>query len=203
MAAYSLPFFSKSASELISEGYLSDIEVRILENKEKIDSKIWPEIHRRGIVESEVRNGTIVSVAKENYDAGRKVMILTRHIDHGNRLRSLLESRAVPVCFISGKDSTEVRNARQKEFTEDRLVLISSEIFGEGVDLPCVSTLILTDGGASEVSTIQHAGRGLRIKAGGGKLIVYDFQDASKFLKTHSEKRIATYKGEGFSVTRL
>jgi superfamily II DNA or RNA helicase len=203
LAAYGLPFFSKSASELIAEGYLSDIEVRIISNPEKIDSKIWPEIHRRGIVESETRNGMIVSMAKENYDAGRKVMILTRHIDHGNRLKSLLESKAVPVCFISGKDSTEVRNTTQKEFTEGNLVLISSEIFGEGVDIHCISTLILAGGGASDVATVQHAGRGLRIKDDGGKLIVYDFSDSSKFLKNHSKKRADTYENEGFKIVKL
>ena len=76
--------------------------------------------------------------------------------------------------------------------------MIASPIFDEGVDLPEINSLIIAPGGKSEWKTIQKIGRGLRKKASNKPLIVYDFIDASRFLKKHSRARMKIYEKEGF-----
>lgn len=199
MALMGNVIYSKMAEEGIEEGYLSDIEIRIIDNPDPrmgID-ETWQEIYDRAIVTSTIRNLSVVDLAEKEFKLGKKILILIRIIEHGEILKRMLDRRNVTSAFIHGGHGSDIREEVKKEFNEKGdFVLIASPIYDEGVDLPMVNVLIKASGGRSEVKTIQHVGRGLRPKK--EKLIVYDFYDHSKYLEEHSLERIRVYKEEGF-----
>lgn len=201
--------YTKLAEEGIAEGYLSNIEVRIVKNSEEVlfcDAKPkWQEVYKSGMVHSENRNSLIVNAVNEMHKLGKKQMVLVRYIEHGKILQRMLKRRYnIRSIFLSGKDPACFREQVKGKFNiqdmkKGGFVLIASTIFDEGVDIPEINVLVHAAGGKSETKTIQKTGRGLRLKEGGEKLIVYDFNDVNtKFLDKHSKKRIATYKKEGF-----
>lgn len=193
--------YSKLALTGIKEGFLSEIEVVIINNDEEVGGASWQNIYEAGIVQSIHRNRMITDRVSEAFIQKKRIMILVRYIRHGQILKNFLEEFCnVPAVFLSGKDTAERREEVKEKFNkEGGFVLIASPIFDEGVDIPEINVLIHAAGGKSEVKTIQKTGRGLRLKKDNEKLIVYDFNDRNtKFLKQHSKKRIKTYKQEGF-----
>lgn len=195
--------YSKLAEEGIEEGYLSGIEVKIIDSLDDslsvsmVADGEWQEIYDKAIVKSVIRNTTIVDLAEKEFKLGKKILILVRIIEHGEILKRMLAERKIDFAFIHGGHESEVREEVKRNFNEKGdFVLIASPIYDEGVDLPMVNVLIKASGGKSEVKTIQHVGRGLRPKK--ENLIVYDFYDHSKFLEEHSQERIRVYKEEGF-----
>ena len=162
------------------------------------DGRTWQEIYESGIVRSHERNASIYAVAKKHFKQRKKVMILVRRILHGEILEAMFVAANTPAVFLQGSDSAEYREETKDLFNEKGdFILIASTIFDEGVDIPEVNVLIIAAGGKSEVKTIQRIGRGLRKKKVGG-VLVYDFNDASKFLLRQSQNRIKVYQKEGF-----
>jgi len=193
--------YSKMAKEGIKDGFLSGIEVEIINNSEEVGGNSWQSIYEKGIVQSTERNRMIANRVDEAFARKKRIMILVRYIRHGEILKDFLEEwYNVPSIFLSGKDTAKKREEIKEKFNnEGGFVLIASPIFDEGVDIPEINVLMHAAGGKSEVKTIQKTGRGLRLKKDNENLLVYDFNDKnSKFLDKHSKKRIKTYKQEGF-----
>lgn len=190
--------YSKPAEEGIKEGHLSNIKMEIIDCPTVYTGKNWQEIYDNGIVHSFERNSSICETAIKHFKQGKKVMILVRRIKHGQILEAMCVAAFVPAIFLKGSDSADHRIAVKELFSEKNdFILVASTIFDEGVDIPEVNVLIIGSGGKSEVKTIQRVGRGLRKKKVGG-VLVYDFNDASKFLDKHSIDRIKVYQKEGF-----
>ena len=202
MAITGASIYQLKTTKLIDSGYLSDIEVKIIDNPEIIDKeeKGWQEIYRVGIVQSEARNQKIVDRIEKMYEQKKKIMVLVKHIEHGEILQRMLTDESdIPAIFIWGAHESEEREKIKNEFSVNGdFVLIASPIYDEGIDLPKINVLIIASGGKSEWKTIQKIGRGLRKKSDKSQLIVYDFYDHSKFLKEHSQERIMIYEREGF-----
>jgi len=198
MAIVGEPIYQLKTMELIERGDLCNIEMTIVPNMEEVRGS-YAAVYRAGIVHSEPRNDMVVNIARSDFEVGRRVMILIRIIEHGEILKGMFEDLGIPCEFLSGRDSSAIRSNTKTEFDKHgAFVLISSVIFSEGVDIPNVNTVIIAAGGKSEVKAIQQVGRGLRKKEDGSVLKVYDFVDASKYLRAHSMKRVQIYKKENF-----
>jgi len=198
MAVTGPSIYERKSMDLIEEGYLSNIKMEIIDCPTIYTGKDWQEIYDKGIVRSFDRNSSICLTAIKHFKEGKKVMILVRRIRHGEILEQMCVAAFVPAIFLKGSDSADHRVAVKELFSEKSdFILIASTIFDEGVDIPEVNVLIIGSGGKSEVKTIQRVGRGLRKKKVGG-VLVFDFNDASKFLNKHSIDRIKVYQKEGF-----
>lgn len=198
MAVTGPPIYERRSTELIEDGYLSNIEIKIEKSPLLYSGRNWQEIYELGIVRSVERNSLIYAIAEKHFKEGKKVMILVRRIKHGEILENMFVTVFTPAVFLRGSDKAEYRQETKDLFNEKGdFILIASPIFDEGVDIPEINVLIIAAGGKSEVKTIQRIGRGLRKKKE-GKLLVYDFDDASKFLDKHSAERVEIYRKEGF-----
>jgi hypothetical protein len=70
-----------------------------------------------------------------------------------------------------------------------------------GVDIKCLSALILAGGGKSYVKALQRIGRVIRSYPGKKFAAIVDFYDDIKYLKAHSINRCKIYMTEnGFKV---
>jgi superfamily II DNA or RNA helicase len=194
-----------ASKELIDNGVLSNLVVRMVKNPERLFEGDYHEVYQRAVVDSDIRNAIILRIVKKEFSEGKKILVLVTRVEHGERIAKNLCSLALPCVFLSGRDESALREATKQLFIEDKhFILVATAIFDEGIDLPDINVLVLTGSGNSEIKAIQRIGRGLRKKSDGSKLTVYDFNDSGiKYLKEHSKKRYEIYKKEGFPINDL
>ena len=158
----------------------------------------YPTAYKEGIVENEEMLSKVVEWTKVFHSLNLGTLILVEEIEHGKSIDTALWNATggmfIPHQFISGKETSEVRDNALKEFAKRELpVLISSRILDEGVDVPTIDALILAGSRKSTIKTLQRLGRGLR----GERLIAVEFANfCQKHLLKHSLERLEDYKAE-------
>lgn len=189
--------------ELIEKGWLANAEVFYLTPRFKQLQGYfnYQEIYNLQIVNNEYRNKLIIQTALQEYMDGRKVLILVTQVDHGEILLGLVDTfimEGIPprVVFMNGKSKDRNRDMNQYD------IIIATQIYDEGYDLPSLDCLILAAGGKSSIKLTQRIGRVLRIKPDGRMAKIYDFVDAIKYLKSHYVKRRKILENE-FIVTNI
>lgn len=152
-------------------------------------------IYRKCIVDNYFRNEIIAMIAESEVKRG-PVLVLCDWVQHVMNIVQIAGFK-----YATGQTSNikKVLN----DFETLGGVLVASPIFGEGVNIPSLSTIIMASSNESHIKTLQNIGRGLRMH-GAGVVHVYDFLDGTnKHLLKHSEHRLALYKEEGFQVELL
>lgn len=168
----------------------------------------YHDAYRTCIVDNRYRNDLIGAICLKERERG-PVMVLVNWIEHVGAILDVMP-RGVSAIDVTGNNSSDDIQARL-DMLRNREVdcLVATDVFGEGVDIPSVATVVLAAGGQSHIKLLQRVGRGLRVTDGKSTLHVYDFIDSmNKYLLTHSEKRRKLYIQEGFqdkyvSVTEL
>lgn len=132
-------------------------------------------------------------------------LILVTHIEHGNillnKFNKITKSKNIIFIHGSSKDREKNRKLILDGFYD---IVIASDIFKEGVDIPNLKCLILACGGKSSVALIQRIGRLLRLFPGKDKAIIYDFADDCKYLRSHYKRRLELLKGiKSFQVNEI
>ena len=83
-------------------------------------------------------------------------------------------------------------------------VLIATTILDEGVDVPNINAMIYARGGKSIRKLLQGVGRGLRKKADGSNLRIYDFIDNTAYvLIKQSQQRLEILQKEKFVTKKF
>jgi superfamily II DNA or RNA helicase len=188
--------YSIDRKKLIQEKFLSDAEVFIytpaFDTKE--DKFLnYSEIYKKHIVENVDRNKYIIENVKMYNAMGKKILVLVSQIEHGQYLFDHFEVENKIYCHGSS-------NNREQDLSKFD-VIVASNIFNEGVDLPSLDVLILASGGKSSIQMTQKIGRVLRPQLG-KKAIIVDFNDLPKHLILHSKRRRAILE-EDFEVTSI
>lgn len=182
-----------NASFLIERGYLVKPTIYFLPIDMKINAKNYANVYKHGIVENEERNLKIAKLANIYKEKGNNILILCKHISHGNMLESLIPDS----IFLHGEHSAK---KRKEHIDKIRLggsnVTIASVIFDEGIDVRSLDTLILAGSGKSPTRALQRVGRILRPFAGKNQVTVFDFLDKCQYLNEHSLRRKQIYKTE-------
>ena len=109
-------------------------------------------------------------------------------------------------AFLSGRDETIRRLRIMREFRAGRIdLIIVTNIWSEGVNVPEIGALILAGGGKARHKVIQRIGRGLRVVEGKNYLAVFDFLDShsKKYLLGHSRQRLNAVEDAGFAHETL
>jgi superfamily II DNA or RNA helicase len=190
---------------LISRGYSAKPTIQLTTiSQPQIDkSATWQQAYAAGVVENEYRNNVIVDQVQERYESGDGCLVIVNHIKHGETLQKLLEDRGVECEFTHGGFDGRERVLDDMK-TGKLKVLIATAILDEGVDISGINSLWLASGGKSYRQVLQRVGRGLRKKADGSGLNVYDYLDyTSPHLTKHSLERYQYYKEEKFEVRRI
>lgn len=123
---------------------------------------------------------------------------------HGPLLYNLIQ-RDNPhksVQFLHGNVSPKKRKRERKKFKAGEIdIMIATQIFDKGVDLPIIENLILAGGGRSPHQIIQRLGRGMRVTHNKSYVYVYDFLDQrNPYVADHTAVRISTYEEEGYDL---
>lgn len=105
----------------------------------------------------------------------RRTLCFCCGINHAKRMAETFMEAGVPVKSLSGEDKLEKRRVVLDEFRRGEfLVLLTSDLFNEGVDLPFVSRLLMLRPTDSLVVWMQQIGRGVRSYPGKADCQVFD-----------------------------
>lgn len=194
--------FRVKAGVLIERGVLSRPAIRFVLHEQEDAGVIYTDTYRLLVVESETRNKLIVEIARK---AAKPCLLFVREVDHGRRLARELEGADLRVAFVHGTDSVHKRKQGIKLLRRNDLdVLIASDIFDAGIDIPEVASVVNAAGGRSPTQAIQRLGRGMRTTEAKSSIDFWDVNDVgSAWLKDHSESRRGAYTEEGYEVQEL
>lgn len=97
-------------------------------------------------------------------------------VDHARFMASFLASKGLPSSVLTGEHSADQRESEVARLTQGEIkVLCTVNLFNEGVDIPCVNTLLLLRPTQSPVVFQQQIGRGLRLHPGKSCCVILDF----------------------------
>lgn len=189
--------FEYGLRDAINDGFLCDAKIFYHEVPEKFyfDSD-YQEVYKDYIVENDERNKLILTTA---LTAIKPCLILVNHIDHGEKLYNMLDHYGFDsVNFIHGQmewnfDDELLYDTLKdlklpisgfktfwsgcKRRDNDHDIIIASNVYDEGVDIPRLRELIIASGGKSAIKVFQRVGRLLRPFSGKDYAIIHDFFD--------------------------
>jgi len=155
-------------------------------------------------VESEDRNKMIIRLAQEQIDAGKKVIILTKRVDHIRRLMDLFENtdKVFPIYSDDNADEkAELFHKLRKNEIDYEAVLGTYSLLGTGTDAPSLDTIILAGDLKSHVLQKQSVGRILRLFEGKPQPLIIDIMDnLNPILKRQFNARNQVYNDNGWQV---
>jgi len=161
-------------------------------NPERFDGD-WSDYYFKSIVRCGRRNSLILSILSALRQEGRlPALVFVWAVEHGHLLRSLASAAGFKVEFVYGAINVDEREQLQRALDSGELdVLIATDVFKEGIDLPNVKVLLNAGGFKSKVTTLQKCGRVLR-PHGGQPAIIIDIYDVGSLLTKHSRQRLNT-----------
>jgi superfamily II DNA or RNA helicase len=193
-----------AASYLIKNDFLAQpiIKFRVVPPYHYELEKSYQTIYKKYVVENDVRNGLALEATKSLVDKGYQTLVLFSSLKHGKILYDVFQKH-MKCALLDGSNSKEEREQVKKDLLNKKInCLIASKIMDIGVDIPCLSGLVLACGGKSTVKALQRVGRVIRKFPGKKYAVVIDFIDQAPYLKEHSKIRYKIYKSEdGFDVS--
>jgi len=162
-----------------------------------VKSYDWTVVKQEAIIQNWKRNNKITEVVKKFLGVKGGILVLVGNsVEYGEILDAKFKDNGIKSCFVSGRDSLEVRKNVFDQLRAGKIpVVISTVITDEGLDFPALGVVVLAYGGKSFVKLMQRIGRGLRPKE--NPLIVVDFKDTfHKFLRNQTNRRVEIYEEE-------
>jgi superfamily II DNA or RNA helicase len=191
-----------SASSLIEKGWLAKPIIKFIEVPFEKVPKNYAQAYKEYIVENPIRNALVVKYTKMLVSKGYKTLVLFSSLKHGKILYDLMSSE-VNCEMIDGSDDQDRRDSVKEKITSGKIdCILASRIYDIGIDVPCLSGLVMASAGKSSVKILQRTGRVLRKYPGKDNAAIVDFADNAIYLKQHAKARYDVYSSEeGFDVS--
>lgn len=155
---------------------------------------------------NEDRDELIIRDVKQCVEDGRTPVVLSKYVDHSQRLYQRLINYADKVFLLSGRNAKKehkelLRQMNQVTPKESMILVVTGRLIGEGFDYPRLDTLIMATPGACKGVVEQYAGRLNRDYDGKESVIIYDYVDShiSMFDRMY-HKRLKAYKQIGYDI---
>jgi superfamily II DNA or RNA helicase len=157
--------------------------------------KSYDEVVRHGIVGSVARTEKICNLVENGVKHGKVTLVMVNQIEHGNKIQAELKARGLDIPFVQGvTDGLERVRIKNALISKKLLAAICTSVWGEGVNIISINTIILAHLGKSELKTLQNIGRGLRRSDDKDTVTIVDFFDNSHpHLVRHFGERLCLY----------
>lgn len=157
------------------------------------------------IVTNEKRNRFISKLA---VTCRGNTLVLFQFVEnHGKPLYEMIKAYAPErtIFYISGEVSVNERERIRHELDNhnNAIIVASVAILGTGVNIPSIENIIFASPSASKIRNLQSIGRGLRLKEGKTKCVLYDISDNLKYTSKHFKERIKIYSQEQFEFSLI
>ena len=158
------------------------------------------------LIDDDSRNVLIINLAKQQT---RPIIILCSQVRHCEILTELARQAGLVPLMIHGGLPTKIRAERMTQAHNARLVIGTSQLLSEGIDLPPLEVLIFAspmsavvvkEGDPAATKLIQSIGRCRRPYPGKVFAKVYDLIDHCGFGVSAFKKRKQIYNLNGWSI---
>lgn len=183
------------ASTLMEEGYVSTVDVQVLQLYENHPDGYFPDFtaERSYLNTRNERMEWIADqiIAKSEQEFGN-TFVLVSSVSVGKKLQKLIPNS----IFLHGVDDAGSRKLVYDEFDKQNnmVVIATVQIAGTGLSIDRIFHLFLIDIGKSFTRVIQAIGRSLRMGADKNHAYVYDVCSNLKYSKKHLLMRAQYYK---------
>lgn len=180
--------------ELIDAGVISKPRIEMRKLHQESEMKTWAAVYRNLVVKSAARNDAIAEMAR---NAPKPCLVFVSHLEHGRRLGAVLGCK-----FVDGQAPPGVRREAIRRLNNgDEELLVATNIFNEGVDIPELRSVVIAAGGASPIQALQRIGRGMRKTDSKDRFHVFDVKDTGqRWMEKHAQARVRAYRSEGHTV---
>ena len=155
---------------------------------------------------NEDRDELIIKDVKQCVEDGRTPVVLSKYVEHSQRLYQRLINYADKVFLMSGANSRKehkeiLKQMNQVTSMESMILVATGKLIGEGFDYPRLDTLIMATPVAWKGVVEQYAGRLNRDYDGKESVIIYDYVDShiAMFDRMY-HKRLKAYKQIGYDI---
>ncbi|MCC7054970.1 MAG: DUF3427 domain-containing protein [Gemmatimonadaceae bacterium] len=108
--------------------------------------------------------------------AGSRALIFCNSLEHARFMTDYLKRAGLPVVMLSGDSSDEERALAPGRLERGEICgIVTVDLYNEGIDIPCVDTLLFLRPTQSPLVFQQQLGRGLRLSDGKASCLVLDF----------------------------
>jgi superfamily II DNA or RNA helicase len=153
---------------------------------------------------NKTKKNSLVLFADVKHEYGRKIYDWLRENTQKNVYYIDGNTKVVNRDFFKGKMENE----------EDTVLVASAGTFSEGIDLPNIHNLFITESHKSEIIIRQMLGRPMRLREGKDQVVVVDFSDnffwngvnhfqRKNYLMRHAAEREKTYKDKKFPFKKF
>ena len=155
---------------------------------------------------NEDRDELIIGDVKQCVADGRTPVVLSKYVEHSQRLYQRLINYADKVFLLSGKNSKkehkEILVQMNQVTAEESVILVATgKLIGEGFDYSRLDTLIMATPVAWKGVVEQYAGRLNRDYEGKKSIIIYDYVDSHiPMFDRMYYKRLKAYKQIGYDI---
>jgi len=151
----------------------------------------------RELITSTKRNRQIAEVVDGESRAGNSILVLSRRVDHLERIAGLMHE---PCEILAAKTTNKSERKRiLSEFRDGRTrVVLATQLADEALDIPRLSRIALVHPGKHEGRIIQQVGRTIRKHPDKVDAVIYDFADMKVgILRRQFLNRKRSYKKMG------
>ena len=201
-----------STDELISKGYLSKFDIKILTLKHPARKFESYEDEIQYLINHEQRNNFIKNLAIDL--KGNTLILYSRVETHGLPLYELInkfKSEDRKCFFVHGgvdtEDREQVRAITEKE--DNAIIIASYGTFSTGINIRNLHNVIFASPSKSRVRNLQSIGRVLRKGDNKVKATLYDIADditynsSKNYTLIHLMERVKIYNEENFNYEIL
>jgi superfamily II DNA or RNA helicase len=151
------------------------------------------------LVQDEGRNDQIAKIADREAKKGNSVLILSRRIEHLERIAGKLSGGCE---ILTGVRKSADRKQILADFRDGKIsILLATQLADEALDVPRLNRVVLTHPGKHEGRIIQQIGRALRSHPTKTDAVIYDLVDGRvAVLRRQWNQRKQTYKTARISV---
>jgi superfamily II DNA or RNA helicase/very-short-patch-repair endonuclease len=160
----------------------------------------------RALIDDDARTQRICEDVVSCVRAGRSPLVLTERNEHLDRLAQALQPRVRHVVVLRagmGRKQREAESVRLVAIPrdEERVVIATGKLVGEGFDDARLDTLFLTLPVSWRGTIAQYAGRLHRLSDGKREVQIYDYADlGAPMLARMFDRRCRGYEAIGYTV---
>lgn len=192
-------FYTVDKTHLINEGYIMRPVINFLKvpsSSVKVYTDSYHADYEESVVNNEKRNELIIDLVERL--KGKKIMILVKMVDHGKMLMEQIPNS----FYLHGSLSKKQRDEKYDEFVNGdlKVMIATMSIASEGLNIPNLDVIINVGANKGDVKSLQVLGRVMRVFDGKKKAEYWDFIDAGKYTKAHSNARCRLFRQEEYEV---
>lgn len=154
------------------------------------------------LAENDQRNSLIVSLIKEQVDAGRKVLLVGSRIACLKYLHDILSKFCSATLYTGSTNLAQDRALRDGVAKGEIDVILTDKKAEKGLDLPLLDTVVIAKPMNNEATITQIVGRVLRPAAGKPSPVVYDLVDRGSLAWRFAANRYWWYRKLGYKFDK-